>query len=252
LIYFVSYISKEKTNSYKNTDSGSLITFNSFTEKDSDGDGLKDWEEELWGTDVNNPDSDGDGTPDGEEISIGRNPTVAGPNDLISENKSNQEILSSNSKDGVELTKTEIFSRKFISEISNHSGKLDDQAISSISKSLVSTLVNDNKYQTYTISDLNIINASDKNSLKVYGNKVGEIKQKYIYDGESELEIIKRTLETEDYKILGNLDIIITYYQQLGNDLLETQVPRIVAQYHVDTINALVGVWYTLMINILP
>ena len=36
--------------------------------KDSDNDGLKDWEEVLWKTDPNNPDSDGDGMNDNEEV----------------------------------------------------------------------------------------------------------------------------------------------------------------------------------------
>ncbi|MEK7567086.1 MAG: hypothetical protein AAB527_03065, partial [Patescibacteria group bacterium] len=35
---------------------------------DSDNDGLKDWEETLWGTNPNNDDSDNDGISDGEEI----------------------------------------------------------------------------------------------------------------------------------------------------------------------------------------
>ncbi|MCR4311641.1 MAG: hypothetical protein NUV54_03715, partial [Candidatus Taylorbacteria bacterium] len=51
--------------------------------KDSDSDGLKDWEEQLWKTDPLNPDTDGDGTPDGAEIKSGRNPLVAGPNDKL-------------------------------------------------------------------------------------------------------------------------------------------------------------------------
>ncbi len=37
-------------------------------EKDSDGDGLADWEELLWGTDPDNPDTDGDGIPDKESV----------------------------------------------------------------------------------------------------------------------------------------------------------------------------------------
>jgi len=51
--------------------------------KDSDGDGLKDWEEALWKTDPNNPDTDGDGTPDGQEIKEGRDPLVPGPDDRL-------------------------------------------------------------------------------------------------------------------------------------------------------------------------
>lgn len=55
--------------------------------KDSDGDNLPDWQEEIWGTDKNNIDTDGDGTNDGEEVNQNRNPVVAGPNDKILTNK---------------------------------------------------------------------------------------------------------------------------------------------------------------------
>ena len=51
--------------------------------KDTDGDGLPDWQEEIWGSDKNNPDTDGDGTTDGKEVNENRNPTVAGPDDKI-------------------------------------------------------------------------------------------------------------------------------------------------------------------------
>ncbi|MDP2593112.1 MAG: hypothetical protein Q8P52_00465 [bacterium] len=52
---------------------------------DSDSDGLKDWEEELWGTDPFNPDTDGDGTSDGDEIREGRDPRLKWPNDKLPE-----------------------------------------------------------------------------------------------------------------------------------------------------------------------
>ncbi len=39
---------------------------------DSDSDGLKDWEETLWGTDPKNPDTDGDGTEDGSAVEAER------------------------------------------------------------------------------------------------------------------------------------------------------------------------------------
>lgn len=49
--------------------------------KDSDGDGLKDWEEAIWHTDARKTDTDGDGTPDGEEVKQNRDPRIPGPND---------------------------------------------------------------------------------------------------------------------------------------------------------------------------
>lgn len=44
-------------------------------DKDSDGDGLLDSEEEALGSDPNNPDSDGDGINDGDEVAQGLDPT---------------------------------------------------------------------------------------------------------------------------------------------------------------------------------
>ena len=46
--------------------------------KDSDNDGLPNWEETLWRTDPNNPDTDKDGIPDGQEVKESRNPLLAG------------------------------------------------------------------------------------------------------------------------------------------------------------------------------
>ncbi len=46
--------------------------------RDSDNDGLKDWEEKIYGTDPEKIDTDKDGTPDGEEIKEGRNPLQPG------------------------------------------------------------------------------------------------------------------------------------------------------------------------------
>jgi hypothetical protein len=52
--------------------------------KDTDGDGLHDWEETLWKSDPNKTDSDGDGTSDGDEVKANRDPAKKGPNDNIS------------------------------------------------------------------------------------------------------------------------------------------------------------------------
>ncbi len=49
--------------------------------KDSDNDGLRDWEENLIKTDPLNPDTDGDGFLDGEEMDSGHNPLVKAPGD---------------------------------------------------------------------------------------------------------------------------------------------------------------------------
>jgi hypothetical protein len=56
----------QNTSSTKKT-----VAIEQIAQKDTDGDGLLDWEETLWGTDPKNPDTDGDGIGDNEEITEG-------------------------------------------------------------------------------------------------------------------------------------------------------------------------------------
>ena len=72
--------------------SSALVSASSttITDRDSDADGLPDWEEHLYGSDPLKFDTDGDGTPDGEEVREGRDPSKANtagasspPNDML-------------------------------------------------------------------------------------------------------------------------------------------------------------------------
>lgn len=80
LILFISAYSKRGAFSQFNLWGGNEQIIES-QNKDTDNDGLKDWEEELYKTDPNNPDTDGDGYPDGEEINSGHNPLIKAPGD---------------------------------------------------------------------------------------------------------------------------------------------------------------------------
>lgn len=51
--------------------------------KDSDNDGLRDWEEELYKTDPYNSDTDNDGYLDGEEVDSDHNPLIKAPGDEL-------------------------------------------------------------------------------------------------------------------------------------------------------------------------
>jgi hypothetical protein len=69
------------------TDSVSLATCSpdpSDPNKDSDNDGLKDWQElQAYGTDACKPDTDGDGYLDGEEVASGYDPAKKAPGDEL-------------------------------------------------------------------------------------------------------------------------------------------------------------------------
>ncbi len=67
LIYNVLSLFKKETLPEKTLPNQNTPLENTFDiSLDSDSDGLKDWEEALWGTDPHNPDTDGDGVSDGD------------------------------------------------------------------------------------------------------------------------------------------------------------------------------------------
>ncbi|HBE89762.1 MAG: hypothetical protein A3E37_02460 [Candidatus Andersenbacteria bacterium RIFCSPHIGHO2_12_FULL_46_9] len=57
---------------------------------DNDQDGLTNSEEQVWGTDINNPDTDGDGYLDGEEVVANHDPNKPAPDDLLAPTQTTQ------------------------------------------------------------------------------------------------------------------------------------------------------------------
>ena len=83
-IFFGSRVKKRET-VYGALSTESVQKVNAILERDEDGDGLKDWEEELWQTKRDNADTDGDGAADGVEVASGRDPFKSGPNDALNQ-----------------------------------------------------------------------------------------------------------------------------------------------------------------------
>ncbi len=60
---------------------------------DLDHDGLNGWEENIHGTNPENPDTDGDGYLDGEEVIAGYDPTIPAPNDKLDDDSSGNQAI---------------------------------------------------------------------------------------------------------------------------------------------------------------
>jgi len=247
LVYSISHITGKGTEAPEKTNGENSITFNSLTEKDSDNDGLKDWEEILWGTDPNNPDSDGDGTADGEEASNGRNPAIAGPDDNIdlSETQQNSSLFNT---DDADMTKTDLLSRELLKSvlIMQKTGNIDEQSINDVSNYFVQEILG-NSVDTpagYVYSDLKIAKVDDKETIKAYGNELGIIIMRY-YDttkDHTELDIIKDMLNnrySKDTEKITGFDEFIKYYEDGSLELLGLTVPKGISETHLEAINTL-------------
>ena len=205
--------------------------------KDSDDDGLKDWEESLWKTDPKNPDSDGDGTPDGQEVRENRDPSKPAPGDEMQNIDKTQKQLEKKEK-----TLTQSVVSQYITAYSsiNQDGITDDSVLSGLKKDIAaeidSKVLNTNT-QKYTESDLIII-PDNVLSVENYRKKLQDILDKYKKESQNDIYIVNDALKAQDSAILKKLDKSILTYKNIVKDLLLMEVPERSVQAHLNVINA--------------
>lgn len=188
--------------------------------KDTDGDGLNDWEEILWGTDINNPDSDGDGTEDGAEVVLGRNPNKAGPDDIfIKADSFNEKLIKIESKikpDTITAkTSVELAKQVFNSQLNK--GEVSVEEIISNAQSEIKIS------EKYSAKNLLIISNSTQEDIRDYGNNFATIYKE---------EILKMNNSLDK-----SVDMFVAGYKNLSLRMSTIRVPQEIANIHNDFIN---------------
>lgn len=217
--------------------------FNSATKKDTDGDGLKDWEEELWGTNPNNEDTDGDGTNDGDEVNENRDPLKAGPDDVLDISALTAKTNTGNtSQESIELTTTDRFAQNFFTEYLSLKGsgtEIDEYSKALLVESAISDVLDtNNSLVQYTNSDLNLSESIDEVTVRNYGNTLGYIIFKNIVETESEMDILNRSLSNEDPEEIKRLSSPIDGYKNMLKEALAMSVPEDAAREHLDFVES--------------
>jgi hypothetical protein len=223
---------------------------------DSDGDGLPDWKEALYGTDPHKADTDGDGTNDAEEIALGRDPLKpnTAPKGQEPNDKVDASILAENVKKIEEyqrLSDLDRISQDLVSNIiaaQPVKGSID----SNTAQTIISTAINEIPKTQYN----GITKASDLNLLPTDETNLAKNSDDYTksYFGVTE---ILRTIIGKDIQYI-NLYVqnnesgtstkqkILDYaakYQSVTNALIKMPVPLAVGyydiNYHLTVINDL-------------
>ncbi len=193
---------------------------------DSDGDGLLDWEEDLWGTDKYNPDTDGDGTSDGAEVAAGRNPTIPGPDDSLKE-KNDEMIEALEEKwanvSGLTQQMSRELSEEYFSIISESGVGLSYNQKKNLVEEMVENIINTreikNKYNRNIL--LTFSEIREKQKLLKYANAVMEVEKEF-------KNILLKKSSNE---------IIASTTKKMAEILISIETPENLADYHTALAN---------------
>lgn len=193
---------------------------------DTDGDGLLDWEEILYGSDIRMTDTDGDGTNDKEEVVNGRNPNKKGPNDLLSAQEQ-QKIASNSLAEGFtsgsltdELSK-ELFESYILSKQGGNTSANQTQLVTNLAQQASQSINRNYFYSTRDIKGVAVSAAS----LSTYGNEFARIYTEKMTDIAS--------LSTDS----SSMNSLIAIYKALASDLSKIEVPETLVISHLKLIN---------------
>ena len=201
---------------------------------DTDLDSLPDWEEALWGMDLNKKDTDGDGVDDGAEVAkLKKEPGSEG---------GNEPREGSTGK----LTETDKFSREFFSTIAalSQSGVLDQAAIEQIGVALAERIESSPQRKVFSLSDIKVSANDNTQSIKKYKGSLENLQKKYpvkLRVTDVFQEFIIDEDNNVDADVLSKLDTIIVPIKSITTDLLKIEVPRSLAPLHLDFVNVLQG-----------
>ena len=218
-------------------------TVTGLMEADTDGDGVPDWEESLWGTDPNNTASFNN-TPDAT---------------YIAEKKKSLNI--DGTGDEASLTETDKFAREFFAAFTamKTSGQVDSANINNFSSALGQKISNPALIDQYILSDVKTDTNNTIANQKKYYTVIQKLFDKYKTAGlGDELVIIGDQLSTppaspdssgtvaSDTQAQagygpvddGKLMVIAQVYQDFAKNLIQLSMPSDLAQLHLQIANA--------------
>jgi len=207
---------------------------------DDDHDGLKNWEEQIYGTDPHNPDTDGDGTKDGDEIAQGRDPLKPGPDDFLS--KTQTAISSTENQDETpNLTQkiSQIFGQQYIVNFVQDPNQQQD--LSAIADLMAKTALESNILVPHYLmqNDIVVLHSDNTDDIRSYLHEFDRIAAdafKQVKDLPDITAILNKIAEQGDWNF-EDVNKIIDSYSRFFAGIKNTPAPEEFAHVHLDYIN---------------
>jgi hypothetical protein len=203
---------------------------------DTDGDGLFDWEEVLWGTDPLKKDTNGNGIDDFKEVETKK---------LQNQEKVVKVIEQKNTTAQPEnLTVTDTLAREFFAQYINHKQTgipMTPEYTQKIVDNFLQKATKKQNLAKFSSRNLkNIIENDTKEDVYNYGNNFWNIMLENTPKNivmRNEYEILLTAIASSKEDELKKLDPIVFGYENTIKALLDMPVPRSAVEKHLDIIN---------------
>lgn len=219
---------KSSTTASNQANSLEVVTIEDLNNKDGDGDGVKDWEEALWGTDPHKSDSNGTGVSDSEFIAKKRE-SITGS--VVAQRKATGTI-------------TDTFSQQLFTSITSlsQSGGYSKDTVDSLAQSTASNLTTPKDVTRYTTNDIKTVVDSPqatvnyKSALKKTGTGLD------ISSLGNEVNLLAQSInKPKNSELEQKLILISTTYALLGERTARVTVPISILDSHLELVNAYYG-----------
>lgn len=190
-------------------------------QKDSNSNGIADWEEYLWGL---NPDKNG---PENKEFILSKKRGLTQSGDILPVD------------DSKTITDNEILSREFFATILSlqQNGSLNEESMKSVSEAIGQKIEAVPIPDVYTRNDLTLKNDS-LSANEAYYNAFSALVTKYENeDIGSELTLISQGLGNNDTQALYAAQSVALAYRSFGEELVKIPVPVSFYPTHLDLVN---------------
>lgn len=206
----------------KAAQSPKAVTVGDVIDSDSNGNGIPDWEEKLWGLDPTVLYTNG---VSNKEI-IEEKKKALGVSDTTDQNLSDNDRLA-----------RELFT---LTSALGQSDQVDDQTLQAIAAKLGSSIDIKQVSNHYSLKDVQTVSTTSL-SLKTYSTTMTKLLSNYDTNT-ADIDVIINALQTGDTSRLSELSDTATAYTQIAKKMMGIKVPVGVADYHLAIANGFAGI----------
>lgn len=194
---------------------------------DSDNDGLKDWEEILWKTKIDNNDSDGDGYSDGEESKLGYDPT-----DPLSNINTGKKAVKTPNSPFVPIEDdpnnlTQLLAKGMNNQVASVADFDEDilsDPMASMDENTAQNILGFTNSLKIRVSEKELKTSQDNSTSAIqnYMDAIDKAIPETPYSAMSEDDILAQAVQTNNFK---KIDEFIDYYQTSITNMLNITIP---------------------------